>query len=348
MNILITGGLGTIGRVLAKECRQRGHRVTTCDLYHATHQRSFSTRTDEIQATYVRCDVGDYRQLERVFVECGPFDLVYHCAAEFGRWNGEDYYEQLWHTNAVGTKNLIRLQERMRFRMVFFSSSEVYGDYDDTMSEAVMQVHAIPQLNDYAMSKWVGEMQVRNSAHQYGTETVIVRLFNTYGPGEYYSPYRSVNCRFLYCALHGLPWTVHRYHYRTSTYVTDTVHTLVNLVDRFYPGEVYNLGGNEYHSIEGLSNLVLELTGASKDLVTYADQEMLTTKVKRPDSDKAHNDLGHRGTISLRTGMLRTALWMADVYKDTLDESLNLHGDVQQAAHAASDAGEYLPAASAF
>jgi nucleoside-diphosphate-sugar epimerase len=46
-----------------------------------------------------------------LFDAVGPFDLVYHCAAEFGRWNGEDFYEQLWRTNAVGTKNVIRLQE---------------------------------------------------------------------------------------------------------------------------------------------------------------------------------------------------------------------------------------------
>ena len=56
-----------------------------------------------------------------------------------------------------------------------------------------MDAHEIKQMNDYAMSKWVNEMQVRNSAIQYGTESVVVRLFNTYGPGEYYSPYRSVN-----------------------------------------------------------------------------------------------------------------------------------------------------------
>ena len=40
-------------------------------------------------------------ELERVFERCGPFDYVYHCAAEFGRWNGEDFYETLWRTNAI-------------------------------------------------------------------------------------------------------------------------------------------------------------------------------------------------------------------------------------------------------
>src|SRR6266849_6064614 len=111
------------------------------------------------------------------------------------------------------------------------------------MSEDVMERHEIKQLNDYAMSKWVNEMQIRNSSTQYGTDSVVVRLFNTYGPGEYYSPYRSVNCRFLYCALNGLPWTVYRGHSRTSTYLADAVHTLANIVEKFNPCETYNIGG---------------------------------------------------------------------------------------------------------
>ena len=76
------------------------------------------------------------------------------------------------------------------------------------MAESAMDEHEIKQLNDYAISKWLNELQIRNSAAQFGTETVIVRLFNTYGPGEHYTPFRSVICLFLYCALHDLP--VHR------------------------------------------------------------------------------------------------------------------------------------------
>ena len=155
------------------------------------------------------------------------FDVVYHLAAEFGRWNGEDYYENVWRTNAVGTKNIIRMQEREGFKAVYFSSSEVYGDYDGVMSEDVMDRVEIKQMNDYAMSKWVNEMQVLNSATQFGTKSVRVRLFNTYGPGEYYSPYRSVICLFCYRILHDIPIHVHSGYKRTSTFITDMARTLV-------------------------------------------------------------------------------------------------------------------------
>jgi dTDP-glucose 4,6-dehydratase len=316
--VLITGGLGTVGRGLVNECRARGHHVISCDLFHSADEVGFTLHSDLAAPTYARADVGDFRQIERVFNTLGSFDYVFHCAAEFGRWNGEDFYENLWRTNAIGTKNMIRLQERLGFRMIFFSSSEVYGDWPELMVESVMDEYEIKQMNDYAMTKWVGEMQIRNSMLQYGTQSVIVRLFNTYGPGEYYSPYRSVNCRFLYCALHGLPWIVFRGHYRTSTYLNDTVHTLANIIDNFKTGEAYNIGGDRYHSIEELSEIVLKVTGAHPNLVQYRESEILTTKIKKVDTTKSVRDLGHRNTYDWETGIALTADWMRDVYRDTI------------------------------
>jgi len=299
--VLVTGALGTIGRHLVPELRGRGHDVWLLDLRQYHDER------------YVRCDVGSYRQVERVMM-AHDFDHVYHLAAEFGRWNGEDYYDTLWQTNAVGTKNLIRWQERQGFRMVFFSSSEVYGDYEGLMSEDVMDQVEIKQLNDYAMPKWVSEMQCLNSAAMHGTETVRVRLFNTYGPGEFYSPYRSVNCLFCYRALQGIPYTVYRGHKRPSTYVSDAVSALANIIDNFKPGEVYNVGGGEFHDIETLSHYVLEATGADPSLVSYKNGEPFTTKIKMVDNSKAQQDLGFAVSVPLREGVQRTVNWMRGVY----------------------------------
>lgn len=313
VRILVTGALGTIGRHLVRELRDRGHEVWLLDIrhYHDDH--------------YFRCDVGSYQQLEQVFSSIN-FDYVYHLAAEFGRWNGERYYDRLWQTNTIGTKNIIRWQERKNFKLVFFSSSEVYGDYDGIMSEKVMDKIEIKQLNDYAMTKWVGEMQILNSAAIYGTETVRVRLFNTYGPGEFYSPFRSVNCIFCYHGMNNLPFTVYRGHRRTSTYVSDAILALANITNNFKPGEVYNIGGGEFHDIETLAEYVLRSTGADPSLVTYKDAEPFTTKEKRVDNTKAINDLGFKITISLQDGINRTVEWMREIYK--LDSSVVVNTDV--------------------
>lgn len=314
LRILVTGGNGTVGAGLVDELKSRGHYVVSCDRSHRHDEVGFSLRTDVEKPLYARCDVGEFRQIERVFETMGPFDYVYHAAAEFGRWNGEDFYESLWRTNAVGTKNILRLQEKLKFRLIHFSSSEVYGDWEDVMSENVMDKFEIKQMNDYAMSKWVNEMQIRNSRIQFGTESVVIRLFNTYGPGEYYSPYRSVNCRFLYCALHGLPWVVFRGHARTSTYLADTVRTIANISNNFIPGESYNIGGNSEHTIEELSDTILKVTGASPSLVEYRDAEILTTKTKKVDTSKSVRDLDHKNSYGLEEGIRLTADWMKKAY----------------------------------
>jgi len=199
--------------------------------------------------------------------------------------------------------------------MIHFSSSEVYGDYEGVMKEEVMDKNVIRQMNDYALSKWVNETQVRNSAIQHKTETVIVRLFNTYGPGEVYHPYRSVNCKFSYHALVGLPITVYKGHYRTSTYLEDTCRTLSNIIDNFKPGEIYNIGGLEYHDIETLAKYIWDYTGADKSLINYEDSEILTTKSKKVDISKAINDLNHKMTVPLKEGVKQTIDWMKEYYK---------------------------------
>jgi dTDP-glucose 4,6-dehydratase len=303
MRILITGGRGTIGQVLCHRLRADGHDVLTCDLHHHHDPQ------------HVRCDVAEFRQLARLF-DAHPVDLVYHLAAEYGRWNGEDHYEELWRTNVIGTKHVLRLQERLGWKLVFTSTSEVYGDVDDEMTEDLMDRREVRQLNDYAISKWVNEQQILNSAAMFGTKTVRARIFNTYGPGELYTPYRSAICRFIHAALTDRPYTVFLNHRRTSIFVSDTVATLAALATTFVPGEVYNIGGAASHDMKQVSDLVLRLLNKTDARVTYADAEPFTTRDKRIDTRKAAGALGHHPRVGLEEGLARTIAWMRRLYLD--------------------------------
>ena len=314
MKVLVTGSKGVVGQKLVSELKKRGHLVFGIDLLHYAGEVGYIQQMSNEKWEYSRCDIGEFRQLERVFKTAGPFDYVYNCAAEFGRWNGEDYYEQMWKSNLIGLKNLIRLQEELGFRMIHFSSSEVYGDYEGIMNEDTMDKIEIKQMNDYAISKWANEMQIRNSRILTNTETVIVRLFNTYGPGEFYHPYRSVNCKFCYHSLMKLPIIVFRGHYRSSTYVDDCVYTLANIIDNFIPGRVYNIGSDQYHNIETLADLIWSYTGAPKDIIQYRDSEKLTTKIKKVDISLSVNELGHKQTVNLEEGIKLTIDWMKKYY----------------------------------
>jgi dTDP-glucose 4,6-dehydratase len=254
-------------------------------------------------------------------------------AAEYGRWNGEEHYEQLWRTNVIGTRHVLRLQERLRFKLVFASTSEVYGDVDQVMSEDLMNREEIRQLNDYAISKWVNEQQIMNAAARFGTETVRVRIFNTYGPGEHFTPYRSAICRFVYSVLMGLPYTVYLRHRRTSIFVADTVRTLARLTDTFAPGEVYNIGGEVSHDMKEVSDIILRLLGKDASLVTYQEVEPFTTRDKRIDTRKAAGALAHQPRVPLEAGLALTIAWMKGVYVDhtAADPVAYLGGDLERA-----------------
>ncbi|MCK4733685.1 MAG: NAD(P)-dependent oxidoreductase, partial [Methanophagales archaeon] len=268
---------------------------------------------------YVRADVRNYRQLEKVF-DKWDFDFVYHLAAEYGRWNGEDFYENLWATNAIGTKHMIRLQEKLGFRMVFFSSAEVYGDYEGIMTEDVMEKNLIRdtyQMNDYAITKWAGELMCMNSAKMFGTETVRVRPVNCYGPGEHYTPYRGFIPKFIYHALFNKPYVVYKGHKRIIDYVEDSCRTWANIVDNFIPGEVYNVAGKPEweRAIEVYSDRVLKAVGIDDSIVTYEDAEPFTTNIKTIDCSKAVKDLKHDPKVTPEEGIRRTVEWMKSIYR---------------------------------
>jgi len=300
--ILVTGGAGFIGTNLVNELRNRGHEIIAIDLLHNDRDG------------YVRANVKNYRQLERVF-ENNEFDYVYHLAAEYGRWNREEYYENLWETHVIGTKHMIRLQEKLGFWTIFFSSAEVYGDYTGVMSEDVMEKNPISdtyQMNDYAITKWAGELMCMNSATMFGTETVRVRPVNCYGPHEHYSPYKGFIPIFIYKALTGQPYTVYEGHKRIIDYVEDTARTFANIVDNFKPGESYNVGSKQEwkHDIKEYSDMVLEAAGRDDSIVTYREAEAFTTKVKTMDFSKAIRDLKHDPQIPSEEGIKKTVEWM--------------------------------------
>ncbi|MBX6377402.1 MAG: NAD(P)-dependent oxidoreductase [Clostridia bacterium] len=300
--ILVTGSKGTLGRPLVAELRRRGHHVYQLDLFH------------QPDAGYFRADVASFRELEPVFQE--DYDFVYHLAAEFGRLNGEAHYEALWRTNVIGTRHILEWQRRRGFRLILASSSEIYGEAgEEWLDEDLPLRRPVFPANDYALTKWVNELQAVHFQERYGLPIMRLRFFNAYGPGEHYHPYRSVVCLFVYRALHGLPWQVYRGYRRTFMYIDDFIPTLANAAERFRAGEVYNIGGRDYRSVEELAEIVLAVTGADPSLVEHLPEDHHNTVSKRPDIRKAVRDLGHDPRVTLEEGVPRTVEWMREVYR---------------------------------
>lgn len=308
--ILITGVVGTLGRPLKLELEKRGHEVWGIDLQHQAEQK------------YYRADVSSYRQLERAFEQ--DYDYVYHLAAEFGRVNGEEYYDTLWTTNVIGTRNILELQKQKKFKLIFASSSEIYGDkHQAVLSEDLPLNQAIIQHNDYAVTKWVNEVQVMNFEKRFGTPIVRLRFFNAYGPGEYYHNYRSVVCLFGYRALHGLPYDVYMGYHRVFMYIDDFIPTLANVAENFQAGEVYNIGGEEFRSVKDMSDLILSSVDGDESKITYLPEDKHNVLDKRPDIEKAKSAFGHNPTVILEDGIPRTLDWMKSIYGSTIPGARN-------------------------
>ena len=302
MRILVTGSKGTLGTPLVKELLNRGHEVWQCDLQHQ--------RDDN----YIRANVSNYRQLERVF-EANDYDYVYHLAAEFGRINGEEYYDTLWETNVIGTRNILEWQKKKGFKLIFSSSSEIYGDsHNEILSENLPLNQSIIQHNDYAVTKWVNELQIMNFEKRFDNECMRLRFFNAYGPGEYYHHYRSVVCLFCYRALFGIPWQVYEGYHRVFMYIDDFIPTLANVCENFESGEVVNIGGEEFRSVIEMSDLILDYTGSDPKLVNYLPEDKHNVLNKRPDIEKAKKKFEHNPKVTLEEGVPKTIDWMKHVY----------------------------------
>ena len=310
MRVLITGSLGTLGRPLTFELAERGYQVFGCDLAH----------TDQETETYMRADVSDYRELERVFGEYEP-QVVYHLAAEFGRHNGERHYERVWQTNLIGTRNVLELCRKYDSRLVFASSSEIYGECDEEfLTEDLSERIPLRQPNEYALSKWANEVQIMNFTRRHDVEAVRCRFFNAYGPGETYHPYRSVIALFCHRALNGIPWEVYEGYFRTFMYVDDFIPTLATAMWG-KAGEVYNIGGSDYRSVREVSDLILRETGANSDLVTYLPEDVHNVVSKRPDNSKAIAELGHDPTVTIDEGIPETLNWMRSQHDQDLQSN---------------------------
>ncbi len=302
VRVLVTGSLGVIGSQLVPELESRGHQVFGCDLRHC----------DREESEYMRADVGDYRQLERVFTEFCP-DAVYHLAAEFGRHNGERNFEQVFNSNYLGTRNVLEMCRQAEARLIFSSSSEIYGTCEEeVLSEDLSDRIPLWQPNEYALSKWANEVQIVNFTRRHDTDAVRLRFFNAYGPGETYHPYRSVIALFCHRALNNIPWTVYEGYHRTFMWHGDFIPTLANVLEQGESGNVYNIGGEDYRSVAEASDLILDHTGADPDLVTYLSEDTHNVKSKRPDNTRARQDLDHLPSMTIDTGIPLTLDWMRD------------------------------------
>ncbi len=310
--MLVTGGLGFIGSHLVERLLGLGE-----DVVAVSHPRLGENYLDELQASRgegrlipVLLDLNDMNAVKTVLERFKP-DTVFHLAALASHRLSVEHPHLFLENNVRTTLNVLeaaRVTEPSP-RVVFASSSSVYGDHQPPLRE---DMYPRPK-GPYALSKWIGEELCKEYVRTYGLEVVTLRYFNVVGE----------RCRsnivfkvFADRISSGQPVDVNgrtvdgvfRPAERDFTYVGDVVEGTILAAERGRPGEVYNLGRGEPVSVMRLAELMMELIGRRVEVRKreLAPHEAL---VSYSDSTKAQRELGWRPRVSFEETVRRYVDW---------------------------------------
>lgn len=260
MHTLVTGGGGFIGHHLVRRLLADGHEVRVLD--------NFATgRRERLQDVDVAIVEGDLRSYERAHTAVRGVDTVFHLAALPSVPRSVQDPLSTDAVNIEGTLNvLLASRDEGVRRVIFASSSSVYGASSELpMSE---QHQPIP-LSPYAVSKLAAESYCRAFFSVYGLETVSLRLFNVFGPGQDpLSQYAAVVPRFITALSNGSPPLVYGDGRQTRdfTYVTDVIEGFMLAAQvEGVEGEVFNISAGSETSILELIETLREILGSTEE-----------------------------------------------------------------------------------
>lgn len=261
MNFLITGAAGFLGSALANQLSREGHQVRGLD----------DLSTGEPQALFedVHFTRGDVNDRPKLWTLLQDVDCVYHLAARVLVAESLLYPREY---NAVNVGGTVSLMEAMRDvgvgRVVFISSGAVYGDQQE---QPVNESMSPQPRSPYAVSKLAAEYYVNTIGALWGIDTVILRVFNAYGPGQLLPPaHAPLIPNFLRHAVRSGTLVIHGDGQQTRDfiYVSDVVRAMIaastapNVNQR-----VVNVGTGQETSVRMVAEKVIEVTGNTAEIL---------------------------------------------------------------------------------
>ena len=313
MKVLLTGGAGFIGSHLADAFLARGDEVFILDTGSTQKVRHLMGQP---RFHFVRDSVFNVEILEGLVAKC---DLIYHLAAVVGveHYVGDPY--EVLNANVNGTQNVLKLAFKYQKKVVFGSTSEVYGRNPKVpWREDDDRVLGSTRIDRwcYSTSKAVGE-HFCFAYYRMGLPVTITRYFNVYGPRLDRLDVGRVVTIFLGQALRGEPLTVigNGQQTRCFTYVDDCIRATVAAgVAEGTNGEIFNIGTDQETTMLELAQTIVELSGSQSQIrfVRYEDvygegYEDIPRRV--PDVTRMQQILGVRAETPLREGLQRTIDW---------------------------------------
>lgn len=302
MRILITGGAGFIGSHLCERLLNDGQEVICLDNFFTGRKQNITHLLDNKAFELVRHDVTEPILLE--------VDQIYNLACPASPVHYQYNPVKTVKTNVMGTLNMLGLAKRVHARILQASTSEVYGDpHEHPQTESYWgNVNPIGLRSCYDEGKRVAETLMMDYHRQSGVDTRIVRIFNTYGERMLKNDGRVVS-NFIVQALRGTPLTIYGDGSQTRSfcYVSDLVEGLVRLMNK-EAEDIHlpvNIGNPGEFTMKELAEEVGKISGR-EIAIEYRDLPADDPKQRRPNIERAENELGWSPTVPLSEGLKRT------------------------------------------
>ena len=300
--VLVTGGAGFLGSHLCERLLSEGTEVICLDDVSSGQRENVAAFADDENFTFLEQDV-------RLPDSLPPVDQIYHLASRASPDDFTEFPVDIALSNTQGTRRLLDHARACDARMVYASTSEVYGD---------PEVHPQPETYSgnvnirgvrgcYDESKRFGETLTVAYRRRYDLDVRTARIFNTYGPRMRPDDGRVVPT-FVTQALRGDNLTVYGDGEQTRSfcYVDDLIRGLRALMDASDPEySVYNLGNENERTILELAETVLKLVETSSEVVHEPLPEDDPSR-RCPTLERAREDLGYQPEYSLEGGLERT------------------------------------------
>jgi UDP-glucose 4-epimerase len=299
MNFLITGAAGFLGSSLANHLSREGHQVRGLD--------DLSTGDPQALGPDVHFTRGDVNDRPKLWTLLQEVDCVYHLAARVSVPESILYPREYNAANVGGTVSLMEAMHDVGVRrVVLVSSGAVYGDQEaQPLSE-----NAIPNPSSpYAVSKLAAEYYVRTIGALWKIDTVSLRVFNAYGPGQHLPPsHPPVVPYFLKQAMRRGSLVVHGDGRQTRdyVYVDDVVSAMVAAATApNINGTVINVGSGRETSVRDLVHAVLDVTNSEAEVIYNSKMAGGVTRMCA-DLTLAAQKLNYKPSIALQDGLRLT------------------------------------------
>lgn len=307
MRVLITGGAGFLGSYLCERLLAEDAEVVCMDSFLTGGPRNVEHLLPNPAFRLIECDLTGYVHVP------GHLDLVLHFASAASPADYLRYPIETLRVGSIGTLHALGLAREKGARFVLASTSEVYGDpLEHPQKETYWgNVNPVGPRSVYDEAKRFAESLTTAYRHSRGTDTGIVRIFNTYGPRMRPFDGRAIPT-FIRQALRDEPITItgDGSQTRSICYVEDTVSGILALARGDFPGPV-NIGNPDELTMLELATLIRGLTGSSSE-IEFIDRPADDPKVRKPDTTLAAERLGWRAEVPAEEGLRRTIEWFAE------------------------------------